>query len=45
MYPFECRLSKNSKEIDKKAFLCDQWKGKDIANRMQSSKEYQGEIR
>ena len=28
MYPFECRLSKNSKEIDKKAFLCDQWKGK-----------------
>ena len=51
MYPFECRLSKNSKEIDKKAFLCDQWKGKrgkqqtgKVQRSPQENQKYQGNI-
>ena len=45
MYPFECRLSKNSKEIDKKDFLGDQCKKIDENNRMGKTRNLFKKIR
>ena len=46
IYLFECRVSKNSKERDKKAFLSDQCKEIEENNRMGKTsdlfKKYQG---
>ena len=44
IFPFECRVPKNSKE-DKKAFLTDQCKGIEENNRMGKSRDLFKKIR
>ena len=45
IYPFECRVPKNSKERDKKAFLSDQCKEIEENNRMGKTKDIFKKIR
>ena len=39
IYPFECRVPKNSKERDKKDFLTEQCKEIEENNRMRNTRE------
>ena len=45
IYPFECRVPKNSKERDKKAFLSDQCKDIEENNRMGKTRDLFKKIR
>ena len=45
IYPFECRVLKNSKETDKKAFLSDQCKEIEENNRMGMTRDLFKKIR
>ena len=45
IYLFECRVSKNSKERDKKAFLSDQCKEIEENNRMGKTRDFFKKIR
>ena len=45
IYPFECRVLKNSKETDKKAFLSDQCKEIEENNRLGKARDLFKKIR
>ena len=45
IYPFECRVPKNNKDRDKKAFLSDQCKELEENNRMEKTRDVFKKIR